>query len=172
MGETMVSQPVMDEMAETQENAEAMRAEEEQLLEDLRREMRENEETLAKLRPKLIEQETLEEELQTLRQERWQLQQVGELEKLKELAASSAESETSTAAQGVTAQAETALLEMMDLERELDAEMEHLRQQFETAKQSEETFKLAKEKLLNELNDFAIDNVEDDVTIEEMEAGH
>merc|ERR1712070_430349 len=127
-----------------------MRAEEEQLLEDLRREMRENEETLAKLRPKvraqrvsccqcdvdasqLIEQETLEEELQTLRQERWQLQQVGELEKLKELVASSAESETvrllgcltfhstvgltgtwqSTAAQGVTAQAETALLEMM-----------------------------------------------------------
>ena len=93
-----------------------------------------------------------------------------------------------TVTTGATEQAEEALQEMVDLEKELDAEMELLRLQFATvilimcecptcflipvfflqAKESESTFRIAKQKLLDEMNEFMIDE-SDGMTIIEKD---
>lgn len=141
---------------------------------------------LAKLRPQMIEHESLEEELKELRAERWRFEQVRELEQLKEMViAGNSNSQnqsrenlanralehaalTITVATGAAEQAEEALQEMVDLEKELDAEMELLRLQFATAKESESTFRIAKQKLLDEMNEFMIDE-SDGMTIIEKD---
>jgi len=146
--------------------------------------MQENEEMLAKLRPQMIEHESLEEELKELRAERWRFEQVRELEQLKEMViAGNSQNQsrenlanralehaalTITVTTGAAEQAEEALQEMVDLEKELDAEMELLRLQFATAKESESTFRIAKQKLLDEMNEFMIDE-SDGMTIIEKD---
>lgn len=155
---------VRDEMQEA--SMQESMDEEEAMLAELHREMRENDELLAKLRPQLREQEGLEEELETLRQERWRLQQLDELENLKTLVENSSGGSEEQAAlkvavdaevgTGVPIETEKALQDMEELERELEEEMENLRVQFAAARESGQTFRLAKEKLLNEFNEFDV----------------
>merc|ERR1711904_529283 len=158
--DSMVSQSEVEELLEetapNEKDISALVQEQDAMLADLAREMEENEKQLAALRPRFAEQESLKEELDLLRQERWQLQQLDELESVKELVArhgGQAEAELPT--ESGNQAAEQALQEMRDLEKELDAEMEQLRIQLDEAKQTERTFFHAKQELLQELEDMS-----------------
>merc|ERR1712185_746382 len=106
---------------------------------DLEKELEENERQLQALRPRLQEQESLEQELAARRRERWQLEKYGELEAMKDVALNEAESKPPIP--GTTIDHEAAMKETLELERELDEELERLRVQLETAKHTENTFR-------------------------------
>ena len=57
-----------------------LRDEERSLMEELEKDMAENNALMASLKPRLAEQASLEEELEALRKERWQFEKVEELE--------------------------------------------------------------------------------------------
>merc|ERR1711907_135115 len=163
---TIVMAPSPSSQAE-KANLEAMRTEEEQLLDDLKREMEENARALDALRPKLAEQESLEQELAALREERWKMQTLRELDDATQLLEAASASKTASANResvdpdelldrisNVCAgqeSAEAAMREMEELERELDDEMERMATQLSTAKENEKTFRAAKDALLDEI---------------------
>merc|ERR1711959_711974 len=140
----------------------ALYAESDTLLDELKREMEENEKTLAELQPRISEQAGLEEELAALRQQRQKFDLVQELESVKHALATDNKKGGEAlkvlsfqVGKEVNASAEAELIEMGELEKELDEEMGRLKDQLEMAQKTSSDMAKAKADLLNELNDFS-----------------
>jgi len=139
----------------------------------------------AELKPRLAEQESLEQELEQLRQERWTLERVTELENMKEglladvnhqaindeaaameaanpfamsPAAHKAESSQAAAASDPPAgevDAANALQETLELERELDEELAKMANQLSEVKMQASSMHGMRDKLLQEMAEWA-----------------